>query len=148
DRRAAFDRTHMSPQNESSQGSPRGIVGALALAGGFAAGYIGVGAPAVQALLFPTSEPPEAAVVKPGAMVAAVVPGERRPPEPPKAPPVERAGFVDRTGRWAISAEYAQARPFAEGLARVAVGDRWGFIDEQGKTVVPPSFVDADDFSD
>jgi hypothetical protein len=130
-------------ENESTQGSPRGIVGALALAAGCAGGYFAVGVAGAKAF-----EPAPAAMVKPAVALSAPVASASAPPERPKAPPVERTGFIDRTGKWAIAAEYAQARPFAEGLARVTVGDRWGFIDEQGKTVVPPSFVEADDFSD
>src|SRR5258706_3553751 len=131
------------PQTEPPRGSPRGFVGVLALAAGFAGGYVEV-APAIVREL----EPPKVAVApKPSSSAPEPAPSASA-PEPVKVPEVERAGFVDRTGGWAIAAEVAQARPFSEGLARVAVGDRWGFVDEQGKTVIAPSFAEADDCSE
>src|SRR5262245_35223556 len=126
------NRAMSPPATESPKKSPRGIVGALALAAGFAGGYLGIGAASVPE---PRPEPPKEVAPKPSASPSAARSAE--PEEAPKAPPVERAGFIDRKGQWAIAAQFTKARPFSEGLARVAVGDRWGFVDEQGKTVVP-----------
>jgi hypothetical protein len=36
--------------------------------------------------------------------------------------------------------------PFSEGLARVRVAGRWGFIDANGKMLIKPQFDDAKDF--
>ena len=33
--------------------------------------------------------------------------------------------------------------PFSEGLARVRIGDKWGFIDTKGAIVINPQFDDA-----
>ncbi|HEU5181157.1 MAG TPA: WG repeat-containing protein [Candidatus Polarisedimenticolia bacterium] len=40
------------------------------------------------------------------------------------------------------------ARPFSEGMARVKIGEKYGFINTSGKIVIPAQFEDADDFSD
>src|SRR5271165_2074809 len=42
---------------------------------------------------------------------------------------------------------YQNALPFREGLAAVQQHGKWGFIDENGKTVVPLRFADARSFS-
>ena len=57
-------------------------------------------------------------------------------------------GFIDRTGRFTIGAEFASARDFAEGLAAVQVGEKWGFIDRSGKMVIGAGFERAHSFSD
>ena len=62
-----------------------------------------------------------------------------------KACPV---GFIDRTGRFAIGAEFASARDFAEGLAAVQVGEKWGFIDRSGKMVIGAGFERAHSFAE
>jgi hypothetical protein len=62
-----------------------------------------------------------------------------------KACPV---GFIDRTGRFAIGAEFAAARDFAEGVAAVMVGGRWGFVDRAGKMVIAAEFERAHSFSE
>ena len=41
----------------------------------------------------------------------------------------------------------ASARPFREELAAVQIGNKWGFIDLQGKTVVKPQFDEVEDFN-
>lgn len=62
-----------------------------------------------------------------------------------KACPV---GFIERTGQFAIPAEFASARDFAEGLAAVQVGEKWGFIDRSGKRVIGAAFEMAHSFSE
>ncbi|MBW4490709.1 MAG: WG repeat-containing protein [Trichocoleus desertorum ATA4-8-CV12] len=37
----------------------------------------------------------------------------------------DKAGFIDKTGKFAIAAQFADADSFSEGLARVNVGGRW-----------------------
>jgi hypothetical protein len=67
-------------------------------------------------------------------------------------------GFIDRTGKLAISARYAEAFPFSEGLAAVRTvkttvyrmgdtwGDTWGYIDGTGKYQIEPVFNEARPF--
>lgn len=50
-------------------------------------------------------------------------------------------GYFDRTGKKIINDIYVDARPFSEGLAAVALKNKfgevkWGFIDKTGKTVI------------
>lgn len=51
-------------------------------------------------------------------------------------------GFIDRTGKMAIPAGYAEARSFSDGLAAVRVGGKWGFIDREGRMVIEPRFAE------
>ena len=40
-----------------------------------------------------------------------------------------KLGFIDRTGRWAIPPRFDHVRlPFQKGLAKVEVGDEWGYV--------------------
>jgi hypothetical protein len=45
-----------------------------------------------------------------------------------------------------IQPRFDQAAGFAEGLAAVKVGDRWGYIDQTGRIVIQPRFDYADPF--
>ena len=47
-----------------------------------------------------------------------------------------------------IPPQFDQADSFREGLARVKIGQKWGYIDKQGKLVVQPQLDEADSFSD
>ena len=49
-------------------------------------------------------------------------------------------GFIDKTGKMVINAQFNYAWPFSEGLAAVLVDDKWGFIDKTGKMVIDPQF--------
>jgi WG containing repeat len=57
-------------------------------------------------------------------------------------------GYIDRTGKLTISAQFEAAEPFSEGLASVQVGGKWGYIDRTGKLVIKPQFSDAEEFVD
>lgn len=59
-------------------------------------------------------------------------------------------GFVDRTGRYVIAPQFAQARGFQEGLAAVRTKDthKWGFINKAGRFVIEPRYREARGFSD
>jgi uncharacterized lipoprotein YddW (UPF0748 family) len=46
-----------------------------------------------------------------------------------------------------IPPQYDQADSFSEGLARVKIGDKWGYIDTKGKFVIQPQFDEANSFS-
>ena len=55
---------------------------------------------------------------------------------------------IDKTGRVIIPWPYKNQFPsFSEGLARVRVGGKWGFIDTAGKMAIPPQFDYTDNFS-
>ena len=45
-----------------------------------------------------------------------------------------------------INPQFEEAYPFAESLARVVIGDRWGFIDKTGKFAINPQFDQAESF--
>jgi hypothetical protein len=46
-------------------------------------------------------------------------------------------GFLDKTGAVAIAAQYDDAQPFVNGLARVQQNGRYGFINSSGQVVIP-----------
>jgi len=63
-----------------------------------------------------------------------------------------RYGFMDRTGAFAIPAQFAGASSFSEGLAAVKVSsdlgaNDWGYVDPKGTFVVAPGFKAAGPFS-
>jgi hypothetical protein len=49
-------------------------------------------------------------------------------------------GFLDRTGDFAIPAQFEYALDFCTGYAPVKQGGRWGYIDRQGAWVIHPQF--------
>lgn len=58
-------------------------------------------------------------------------------------------GFMDRTGRVAITPAFADERDFFHGLAAVALPEgKWGFIDESGKLSISARFDEVRDFID
>ena len=59
----------------------------------------------------------------------------------------EKWGFIDRSGKLVIEAQYEEVRAFSEGLA-AARKDKWGFIDKSGKFVIEPQFDDVSSFSE
>jgi hypothetical protein len=60
----------------------------------------------------------------------------------------EHWGYIDSRGRTVIHPEFAQARPFREGLAAVQVVDRWGFITPEGEMRIAPLYQECGDFSE
>jgi hypothetical protein len=52
----------------------------------------------------------------------------------------DRFGYIDRTGKIIIPAQFDRAENFSEGLATVKVGDKYGCIDFTGKLVIPARF--------
>jgi hypothetical protein len=61
-------------------------------------------------------------------------------------------GFVDKTGKVTVKAQFVYAYHFSDGVAAVrtgkttrtyAKGDSWGFIDKSGKYVIAPRFNQA-----
>jgi hypothetical protein len=59
-----------------------------------------------------------------------------------------RYGFIDRTGRLAVPAQFPRARKFSEGLALVRQGPGYGFIDRSGAFVIKPEYADGKSFSE
>jgi WG containing repeat len=57
-------------------------------------------------------------------------------------------GYIDRTGKLTISAQFEEAGPFSEGLAAVRVGGKYGYIDRTGKLAIEPQFSSAREFVD
>ncbi|MBD2085891.1 S-layer homology domain-containing protein [Trichocoleus sp. ST-U3] len=47
-----------------------------------------------------------------------------------------------------IQPQFDEAEAFSEGLARVKIADKWGYIDKTGKLVISPQFDEADAFSE
>lgn len=64
-----------------------------------------------------------------------------------EAPNKNVYGFVDHTGKFVISPQFAGAAPFSgAGLAAVQVGDRWGYVDTGGKVSINPQFTETNPF--
>ncbi len=59
-----------------------------------------------------------------------------------------KLGYIDRTGRLVIPAEFDEAREFSEGKALVSKDGAWGFIDRAGRVVVPLKYAYASSFSE
>jgi len=66
-------------------------------------------------------------------------------------------GYINKTGKFVIKPQFANADDFYEGLARVNIGGRfhdsnfigglWGYIDKTGKFIINPQFTGAENFS-
>jgi WG containing repeat len=59
-----------------------------------------------------------------------------------------KAGYIDKSGRVVIEAQFDGACDFSEGLACVEVGGKMGYIDLKGRIVIAPQFEIAQDFSE
>ncbi len=63
---------------------------------------------------------------------------------------IEKGGFIDRTGKFAIEPKFLMVAPFSEGLARASIKvdeiEKQGFIDISGKFVIEPKFPIDDEF--
>jgi len=57
-------------------------------------------------------------------------------------------GFVDKTFRWVIPAQYDYAGDFSDGMAPVRTGRRYGYVDKRGNEIVPPKYALGWSFSD
>lgn len=61
----------------------------------------------------------------------------------------ENIGFITQTGAILFThPSVSEARDFCEGLAAVKIGQKWGYIDRQGKIVIQPKFMGAQDFAE
>ncbi|MEH1811242.1 MAG: WG repeat-containing protein [Nostoc sp.] len=59
----------------------------------------------------------------------------------------KKYGYIDQTGRIAITPQFDDAWDFSQGLAVVKIDDKFGYIDKTGQLVIPLQFDDAWDFS-
>lgn len=59
----------------------------------------------------------------------------------------KRYYFIDRKGN-KLAESFDGARDFWEGLGRIKLDNKWGYIDTQGIMVIPPQFDEAASFSD
>lgn len=66
-------------------------------------------------------------------------------PTPPNQ--VTRYALIDKTGKTKAFLPYQQVSEFHEGLAAFAQNDKFGFINTDGKIVIPPQFTSVSDFS-
>ncbi len=57
-----------------------------------------------------------------------------------------KAGFLDKTGKEVITAQFESASSFSQGLAAVKINGKWGYIDKTGKIVLEPTYGYALDF--
>ncbi|MFA5804776.1 MAG: WG repeat-containing protein [Melioribacteraceae bacterium] len=57
-------------------------------------------------------------------------------------------GYVDKTGKFLITPQFDEAKPFSEGFACVKIDFKWGYINNDGKVVIDPKFDAAGNFSD
>ena len=56
-------------------------------------------------------------------------------------------GAPAAAGKSKITRTYDVADDFSDGLAPVQVGNRWGYINKEGKVAINPQFNDARGFS-
>ena len=57
-------------------------------------------------------------------------------------------GFIDKTGKLIIAAEYDEVVHFTSGLAMVRKGGRTGYIDKSGKLAIPLAYLEATPFNE
>lgn len=55
-------------------------------------------------------------------------------------------GYIDTRGQVVIEPQYAEGKPFNDGMAAVKIGETWGYINRTGKMVIPAIYSDAEDF--
>ena len=60
----------------------------------------------------------------------------------------KKIGFINKKGEWIINPIYKKVKPFKNDLAPVYNDGLWGYIDTTGKTVIQPTFIDAELFAD
>ena len=46
-------------------------------------------------------------------------------------------GYIDKTGNWVISPKYNRAEGFENGVASMAIDDRYGYINKLGEEIIP-----------
>lgn len=56
------------------------------------------------------------------------------------------SGYISFDGTWLLKTNYAFCYAFTDGVARVYQDEKWGYIDESGNEIVPPTFVDCGEY--
>lgn len=62
--------------------------------------------------------------------------------------PGQKVGYLDHTGRYAITPQFDEAGDFAEELAWFRAKGRYGYIDKDGREFIPPYYFRANGFSE
>lgn len=50
-------------------------------------------------------------------------------------------GYVNKSGKTIIKAEFDGADPFSEGMAAIKMNGKWGYINEDGEIKIQPRFA-------
>jgi len=56
------------------------------------------------------------------------------------------SGYITFDGTWLLKTKYAFCYAFTDGVARVYQDEKWGYIDEKGNEIVPPTFADCGEY--
>jgi hypothetical protein len=72
--------------------------------------------------------------------------------ESPRARTSAARGYLDRAGHMAIAPQFADARPFSDGMAQVGMTDQWdelkyGYVDRTGTLVILAGYAKTFPFS-
>lgn len=57
-------------------------------------------------------------------------------------------GYIDKTGKMLVPAQYDYAGPFCEGMAVIGAGGKYGYLNTKGEVVFAAQFDDAWEFSE
>lgn len=57
-----------------------------------------------------------------------------------------KCGYINAKGQWLMTLDYDFCYTFTDGVARVYKDGLWGYINEQGDEIVPPSFLDCGEY--
>ena len=55
-------------------------------------------------------------------------------------------GYIDKTGKYVITPQFDEAGAFADGLAKVRIGQQSGYIDAAGHFAIKPQYDNAGEF--
>lgn len=55
-------------------------------------------------------------------------------------------GFIDKSGRWIIPAQFDEVKKFNDGLAAYQLNGQWGVVDKSGNVIAPAQFNQIGDF--
>lgn len=56
------------------------------------------------------------------------------------------SGFIKASGEWILRTDYDYCYTYTDGVARIYKDGKWGYIDEQGNELVPPTFADCGEY--
>ena len=56
------------------------------------------------------------------------------------------SGYINSAGEWIMKFDYDFCYAFTDGMARVFKNNLWGYIDETGTEIVPPTFFDCGEY--